>query len=219
VTLSFALALLGAVVVPGQENEQQADQAAGEQAEEDSAREADAEAQDDAATDDGSGVDVEAQLPGGVDGAVKLLNVGNSEWRIVDVAGDGARSGLGGAVMRLQIGGRYHIDLRSVDSSLLPLDVRSLSGRVLMSQRDGVGTMEIDGVDPEVTADGITFTFTQELAGRVASYRAAPYPAMVGFISAIPSEEDAGEAGNQQEAGNEPEAGNQQETDEAAGGP
>ncbi|MFP4301943.1 MAG: hypothetical protein ACLFQZ_07960 [Spirochaetaceae bacterium] len=143
----------------------------------------------------------EVQLPSGADGAVKLLNVENFEWRAVDVAGEGVFSALGGSLIRLRIGGRYHIDLRGVDSDALPLDVRSVRGSVLFSQREDAESMEMEGVDPEVSSDGITFTLTEELAPRIASYRASAYPGMVGFVSAVPQESGEGDGGDQEEEG------------------
>ncbi len=201
--LVFALVFLGGGTLTGQEDQQ--------------AQQEDQQAQSDSPAEQaeqGRPVEAKAQLPGGVDGAVKLLNVGNSEWRIIDVAGDGAQSGLGGSVMRLRVGGRYHIDLRSVDSTVLPLDLRSVSGGILISQRDGVGTLSINGVDPQVSGEGISFTLTQELSERIASYRAAPYPAMVGFISVIPRESEQ-EPQEAQDEGDEADDANA--TDEESG--
>ena len=156
----------------------------------------------------------EARLPNGVDGSVKLLNVDNSEWRIVDAAGEGAQPALGGSLVRLRTGGRYHFDLSSVDSETLPLDIRSLNGRVLISQREGAGELDIEGVDPEADADGISFTLTEELAGQIASFRATPYPGMVGFVSSVSPESDNGEQTNQGESEENQSAGDESEQTE-----
>ncbi|MFP4331012.1 MAG: hypothetical protein ACLFP6_09860 [Spirochaetaceae bacterium] len=154
--------------------------------------------------ENGENLPTEAELAGGADGAVLLRSVDTTDWQIVSVAGEGATSAVGGSMIRLRQGGRYHLDLRAVDSEVLPVDIRSTTGSVLISQREGVGASEMDGVDIEVSDDGITFTLTEELAEQIATVRAAPYPSMISFLS-VSSPDQAEETEGEEEAGAEGE--------------
>ncbi len=147
-----------------------------------------------------------AAIPAGADGVVKLVNLENSGWRITEARGEGINaSGAGQTNAVLAVGGRYHFDLSAVNTDYHALDIRDRNGRVLFSQETGKAASDLGGADPEVDGEGITFTLTEELAGRIATFRAVHYPAMVGFITAYAPEEEAAETETEEETPEETE--------------
>lgn len=131
-------------------------------------------------------------LPSGVDGAVRMFNIGTESWVMTDVRGDGIfTSGSGRVRLSLEVGRRYFLDLSDVDSEVYSLDIRDRSSNVIFSQYDDEISDDWQAADPIVDEDGITFTLTEELAQVIATYRARHYPAMMGIVSAfIPPDGD-----------------------------
>jgi hypothetical protein len=124
----------------------------------------------------------ETHAPSGADGAFRMQVIPPTAWRAAGVTGEGVRLGLGGSAVYLEIGGRYHIDLRGVDSEQLPADIHSGGGRVLLSQREAAESVAGEEVDAQVSGEGMTFTLTEGLAARISYIRAAPYTGMRAFI-------------------------------------
>ncbi len=154
-------------------------------------------------------------VPAGADGYVQLVAVDRQDWRIVDYGGEGVYTSRGEASFHLLEGNEYYLDLSEVDSDHYPIDVVSADGTVLLSQREDVVTSETEGVNAEADEDGISFVLTEELSDRVAMFRAAPYPAMVGFISTVSEEptQESDDEGEEQEE-EQGEAQQEQEQDE-----
>ncbi|WP_018525401.1 hypothetical protein [Alkalispirochaeta alkalica] len=122
------------------------------------------------------------------EGVITFRNIGSEGWQVTDVQGRGvSASGVGLVRIGLEVGKRYHFDLSSVDSDLFAMEIRDRSGRVLFSQKDDDPPQGWEEAAPVITDEGITFTLTEELAGRIGTYRAASYPAMVGFLRGIDS--------------------------------
>ncbi|SIP87309.1 hypothetical protein SAMN05920897_10149 [Alkalispirochaeta americana] len=120
------------------------------------------------------------------DGVITLRNIGSEGWQVTDVQGRGvSASGVGLVRIGLEVGNRYHFDLSSVDSDLFAMEIRDRSGRVLFSQKDDDPPQGWEEAAPVITDEGITFTLTEELAGRIGTYRAVSYPAMVGFLRGV----------------------------------
>ncbi|MFP4151295.1 MAG: hypothetical protein ACLFR8_01480 [Alkalispirochaeta sp.] len=135
----------------------------------------------------------DSESPAGVDGTVAIRNVSIQGWRIVSVGGDGVRKGGADATVYLEVGGRYHFDLSEIDSERFPVDFRGPRGEVLFSQ-NGETELAVDGVDLETDDDGVQFTLTPDLADRLAFFRAAPYPQMVGIVAPYTVDDDADQA-------------------------
>ena len=152
-----------------------------------------------------------AEMPGDADGQVTLVNVGNQGWRAVAPKGEGVHVALNGDLVYFEVDGRYRFDTSNIDSEHLPLQIRG-AGRVLISQNEEADyVVPPDGADPSISEDGVTFTLNEAMASRISTFRAAPYPQMVGFINTV-GEEPAQGAEEQQQA--EQEQQEQQEQEE-----
>lgn len=142
-------------------------------------------------------------VPSGVDGYVQIQRVGATAWRIVDSGGDGVYARPEMSRVYMEVDGEYYIDVSRVNSEVYPLDIRSRTGDVLMSQRENAETPEIEGVNSSVDQDGVRFTLNENLAQRIAFFRAAPYPEMVGFISPVAADTGEGEGSAGEQSGGE----------------
>ncbi|MFO7849576.1 MAG: hypothetical protein R6V67_06425 [Spirochaetia bacterium] len=143
--------------------------------------------------------DSAAEIPSGVDGHLMLNNAGNEMWRVVDTGGDGVYIGSNMSTVYLDVGQEYYIDLSEVDSERYPLDIKSHSGEVLISQREDIETTAGEEVNASVEEDGIRFVLTEELAKEISMFRAAPYPQMVGFFSVQLEDEGTEEEDDEEE--------------------
>ncbi|MFO8065218.1 MAG: hypothetical protein ACQETQ_09835 [Spirochaetota bacterium] len=167
-------------------------------------------AQDD---DEGEGGDI----PSGVDGYVSFNAIEGEEWQVIDFEGEGISTATGQASFRLEVGGDYYFDLSNVDSERYPLDIISSNGKLLLSQREDAVTSDLDGVDSSADEDGVRFVLTEDLAEQISRFRAATYPQMYGFISAVPEGSHAEAEEARQQAAEEQEAEAEEGTDEAGG--
>ncbi|MFP4566103.1 MAG: hypothetical protein ACLFNX_06335 [Spirochaetaceae bacterium] len=148
-----------------------------------------------------SAVAQDGDVPEGVDGYIQLIAVDREDWRVVDYGGEGVYTSRGQASIHLLEGNEYYLDLSEVDSEHYPLDVVGTDGTVLLSQREDAVTSDTEGVNAEADEDGISFVLTEELAERITMFRATPYPAMFGFITAVSEEEDEQEGEQEEEEG------------------
>ncbi|MFW6362097.1 MAG: hypothetical protein ACOC2R_10135, partial [Spirochaetota bacterium] len=142
-------------------------------------------------------------VPGGVDGHVILDNQSTSGWSVIESGGEGVYTKAAMSRIYFEVGGEYYIDLSNLDNEQFSVDIRSRDGTVIATQRD-IETTEIEGANISADEDGIRFTMNEELAERMAMFRASHYPQMVGFISAVNPEAEQ-EAGNDEQEGEETE--------------
>jgi len=120
---------------------------------------------------DGSSIDV----------TVTIENVGSSAWEVTNVDGASNVAGSGeNPSLTLTEGTRY----RFVNNggSAHPLGFQNSSDEYLLNQ-DGSGSLEDNsGINYEEDSDGVTFTYTQQLADAVADYRCTVHPSMEGTV-------------------------------------
>ncbi|MFP4012260.1 MAG: hypothetical protein ACLFUM_11195 [Spirochaetaceae bacterium] len=150
----------------------------------------------------------EDNVPSSADGYIRLNAVDRDNWQIVEFGGEGVYPSTGQSSIYLLEGNEYYFDLSEVDSEHFPVDIVSTDGTVLLSQREDAVTQETEGVNASADEDGISFTLTEELAERIARFRASSYPGMVGFISTLseePTQEPADEEEETEEAETEEE--------------
>lgn len=138
-----------------------------------------------------------AEIPSDVAGYISLDSSGTEALRIVDSGGDGVYARPEMSTVYLDVGLEYYIDLSKIDSEWLPLDIKGRRGEILISQREDLETFAGEEINASVEEDGIRFVLTEELAEKIAIFRAAPYPQMVGFIAPVfenegPQEENEG---------------------------
>lgn len=143
------------------------------------------------AQEEGEEADSGSAIPSGVDGYISLDNNSTESWRIIDFGGEGVYVSTGGLTVQLEVDREYYIDLSNVNSEMFPMDIKNGRGDVLISQREDIDTVEIEGIDASVDEEGIRFILNEELAQEISIFRAAPYPAMVGFLSAVVVDETA----------------------------
>lgn len=129
-------------------------------------------------------------------GTVTFTTVAPSDWRITEVDGNGVATHGSTNTMTLEVGGRYTFDLSDVDSESYPMEIRDSSGTVLVSQRNNASSEEFEAADISVTEEEIQFTLTEDLASRIAFYRAATYPSMIGIIRTYSQEQDEEPSGD-----------------------
>ena len=116
-----------------------------------------------------------------VDVTVTLDNNGASSWSVTNVDGASGVAGSGdNPDLTLTVDTRY----RFVNNggSAHPLGFQNASAEYLLSQ-NGDGSLEgSSGINYEEDGDGITFTYTQELADAVATYRCTVHGSMEGSV-------------------------------------
>ena len=116
-----------------------------------------------------------------VDVTVTLDNNGASSWSVTNVDGASGVAGSGeNPDLTLTVGTRY----RFVNNggSAHPLGFQNASAEYLLSQ-NGDGSLEGNtAINYEEDGDGITFTYTQELADAVATYRCTVHGSMEGSV-------------------------------------
>lgn len=139
-------------------------------------------------------------VPSGVDGHVILDNQSTSGWSIIESGGEGVYVKAGMSRIYFEVGGEYYLDLSNLDHEQIPVDIRSDSGDIIISQRD-IETPEVEGANISADEDGIRFIMNEDLAERISIFRAAPYPQMVGFISAVNPEAEQEADSDEQEGG------------------
>ena len=116
-----------------------------------------------------------------VDVTVTINNNGASSWSVTNVEGASGVAGSGeNPTLTLTVGTRY----RFVNNggSAHPLGFQNASAAYLLNQ-NGSGSLEGNaGINYEEDGDGITFTYTQELANAVATYRCTVHGSMEGSV-------------------------------------
>lgn len=137
-------------------------------------------------------------VPSGVDGYVILGKTSTIGWKMLDAGGDGVYVKPAMSRIYFEVGREYYIDLSNLDSAQFPLDIKSGSGDILLTQREKVSGKELEGVNASISDDGVRFTLSQSLAGRISMLRAAPYPEMVIFV--MPVSEDNAEDEEKEQA-------------------
>ncbi|MFO8232352.1 MAG: fasciclin domain-containing protein [Longimonas sp.] len=114
---------------------------------------------------------------GNADVTVTIDNNGSSSWSVTNVDGESGVAGSGdNPDLNLTVGTRY----RFVNNggSNHPLGFQNGSAEYLLNQ-DGDGSLEEDdSINYEEDDDGVTFTYTQDLADAVATYRCTVHGSM-----------------------------------------
>ena len=121
------------------------------------------------------------------DVTVTLDNIGSSAWEVTGVEGanDVAQTGADNPALTLTVGTRYRFENNG--GSAHPLGFQDADGAYLLNQA-GDGSLENDdAINYEEDGDSVTFTFTQELANAVATYRCTIHPSMIGAVNAASS--------------------------------
>lgn len=121
---------------------------------------------------------------GDADVTVTLDNVGSSAWEVTGVEGasDVAPAGTQNPALTLTVGTRYRFN--NDGGNAHPLGFQDADGNYLLNQAGDGSLEDDDAINYEETSDSMTFTFTQELANAVATYRCTIHPSMIGDVNA-----------------------------------
>ncbi len=112
---------------------------------------------------------------------VTINNNGASSWSVTNVDGaSGVDGGGENPTLTLTVGTRYRFVNNGGGAH--PLGFQNASAEYLLNQ-DGEGSLEGNsGINYEEDGEGITFTYTQELADAVATYRCTVHGSMEGAV-------------------------------------
>jgi plastocyanin len=115
------------------------------------------------------------------DVTVTINNVGASAWEVTSVEGASDVAGSGeNPSLTLTEGTRYRFVNNGGGAH--PLGFQNGSDEYLLNQ-DGDGSLEDNsGINYVEDGDGVTFTYTQDLADAVASYRCTVHASMEGSV-------------------------------------
>lgn len=119
------------------------------------------------------------------DVTIALSNDGASAYIVTDVQGASgvARTSTDNPSLTLTVGTRYRID-NTAGINAHPFALEDANDNYLLRQEaDATGSLEGDsGIDYAEDDEGITFTFTQDLADAVNNYRCTFHAAMEGAV-------------------------------------
>ena len=123
--------------------------------------------------------------PSSADVTITVDNIGADAYEVTDVSGASgvAQTGTNNPTFELTVGTRYRIDNNGGVGSH-PFALENSSDEYLLRQEDGeTGSLEgNEGINYVEDDEGITFTYTQDLADAVNNYRCTFHSAMEGSV-------------------------------------
>jgi hypothetical protein len=122
---------------------------------------------------------------GGVDVTITVNNIGAEAYEVTNVQGATgvAQTGTNNPTLTLTVGTRYRVDNNGgIDAH--PFGLQNANDDYLLRQESGeTGSLENnDAINYQEDDEGVTFTYTSELANAVNNYRCTFHPAMEGAV-------------------------------------
>jgi uncharacterized surface protein with fasciclin (FAS1) repeats len=144
------------------------------------------------------GASVGSGDPSSADVTITIDNIEANAYEVTDVSGASgvAETGTNNPTLELTVGTRYRID-NNGGIGAHPFGVQNGSDEYLLRQESGeTGSLEGDeAINYQEDDDGITFTYTQDLADAVSSYRCTFHSAMEGGVQTAGSDNGGGGGG------------------------